>query len=135
MSLQPTPVLAPILALVASVGMQRSTTAKQSPRMLWQQLGPGAAQSFLNPDHGGHQDIDPACFDFLNRADVQVHQFSEALLRHRLSSSLTADVRSQLLQLPFDGQVTWHALLGRKSFLSVTAHWGVIDTAVKEISL
>jgi hypothetical protein len=135
MSLQAMTILEIILALVAPIGMQHSTAAKQSPRVLGQQFGPGAAQSLLKPDHGSHQHIDPARFDFLDRADVHIHQFGESFLGHGLSSSLTADVRAQLLQLPFDGQVTWHALLGRKSFLTVTAYWGVIDAAAKEIFL
>jgi len=104
-------------------------------KSLRQQFGPGAAQCLLKSDHSGHQDIDPSCFDLLDRADVEVHEFGETFLRHGLSSSLAADVCAQLLQLPFDGQVTWHALLGRKSFLTVTAHWGVIGAAVKEMSL
>ena len=104
-------------------------------KLLRQQFGPGAAQCLLESDHGGYQDIDPACFDFLDRADVEVHKFGETFLRHGLSGSLSANVRSQLLQLPLDSQVTWHALLGRKSFLTVTAQWGVIGAAATEISL
>lgn len=103
----------------------------QSQNILRQQPGPRAAQSFLKPDHGGHQDIDPACFDFLDSADVEVHEFGETFLRHGLLNSLAADVRAQLLQLPFDGQVSLHALLGRKSFLTVTAQWGVIGAAAR----
>jgi hypothetical protein len=104
-------------------------------KMSRQQFGPGTTQSLLKPDHGGYQDIDPARFDLLDRADVEVHQFGEAFLGHGLSGSLAADVRAQLLQLPLNGQVTWHALLGRESFLTVTAQWGVISAAAKKISL
>lgn len=129
------PILVVILALVASVGLECSTTERQSPRMLWQQFVPGTAQSLLEPDHGGYQDIDPARFDLLDRADVEVHQFGEVFLRHGLSGSFAADVRAQLLQLPFDNRVSWHALLGRESFLTVTAQWGVISAAAKKISL
>jgi hypothetical protein len=85
----------------------------------------------LEPDHGCYQDIDPARLDLLHGTDIEVHQFGEAFLRHGLSGSLAADVRAQLLQLPLNGQVSWHALLGRESFLTVTAQWGVIGAAAR----
>jgi hypothetical protein len=116
---------------------RRKAVNPSSPKRksLGQQLVPRAAQSLPKPDHGGHQDVDPARFDLLDRADVQVNQFGETFLRHGLSGSLAADVRAQLFQLPFDDQVMWHALLGRESFLTVTAQRGVIGAAAKEISL
>jgi len=106
-------------------------SSSQKRNSLRQQFVPRAAQSLLEPHHGGYQDIDPARFDLLDRADVEVHEFGEAFLRHWLLDSLAADVRAQLFQLPFDDQVTWHALLGRKSFLTVTAQWGVIGAAAR----
>jgi hypothetical protein len=111
--------------------MARRFTMCDPQKMLRKQPAPRAAQCLLKSDHGGHQDIDPARLDFLNRADVEVHEFGETFLRHGLLSSLAADVCAQLLQLPFDDQVTWHALLGRESFLTVTAYWGVIGAVVK----
>jgi hypothetical protein len=111
-------------------GRARNQLSKQG-KSLRQQFGPRAAQSFLEPYHGGHEDIDAARFDLLDRADVQFHQFGEAFLSHQLPGPLAANVRAQLLQLLLNGQVSWHALLGRKSLLTVTAHWGVIGTAAK----
>jgi hypothetical protein len=113
----------------------RSATVKPSPLTLRQQVVPRATQGFLKPDHGGHQDIDPARFDFLDSADVEVHEFRKTFLRHGPLNPFATDVRAQLLQLLFDAQVSRHALLGRKSFLTVTAQWGVIGAAAKEISL
>jgi hypothetical protein len=111
-------------------GRTRNQLSKKG-KSLRQQFGPRAAQSFLKPDHGSHQDVDAARFDFLDRADVQFHQFGEAFLSHQLPGPLAADVRAELFQLPLNGQVSWHALLGRESFLTVTAQWGVIRAAAK----
>ncbi len=92
--------------------------------MLRQQLGPRAAQSLLKPHYGGHQDVDPARFDLLDCTDVQVNQFGETFLCHGLSASLTADVCAQLFQLPFNGRISWHALLGRQSALDCNGPMG-----------
>lgn len=96
----------------------------QKGKPLRQQLGPGAAQCLLKPDDSGHQDVDPARLDLLDRADVQVNQFGEAFLRHGLSGSLAADVRTQLFQLPFNDRVSWHAPLGRQSALDCNGPMG-----------
>lgn len=101
--------------------MNQSSKKRKSLR---QQPVPWAAQSFLKPDHGGHQDIDPARLNLLNRADVQVNQFGESFLGHGLSGSLAADVRAQLLQLPFNNQVSLHAPLGRQSTLDCNGLMG-----------
>ena len=63
--------------------------------LLRKQFGPGAGQGALNAQDGRDQDVDVAGFDFLNRAEIQVGQFREALLGDCPGGSLTANITSQ----------------------------------------
>lgn len=62
---------------------------------------PGAIQGFLDAQHGCDQDVYAACFNFLNRADVQIGQFRQLFLGDRPRSPLAADVRAQLTENAF----------------------------------
>ena len=62
---------------------------------------PGAIQGFLDAQHGCDQDVYAACFNFLNRADVQIGQFRKIFLGDRPRSPLAADVCAQVLKNVF----------------------------------
>ncbi len=62
---------------------------------------PGAIQGFLNAHDGCDQDVYAACFNLLNRADVQIGQFRQIFLGDRPRSPLAADVCAQVLKNAF----------------------------------
>ena len=80
----------------------------------------------MNAQRRGQQNIHVACFDFLDRADVEVDQFGELLLRQSAAGAHATYILSECSQLLLLNSREGHAPLRRGSSLTRTAQRGVI---------
>ena len=95
------------------------------PVRIPQQIVPSTPQRLLEPHHGRQQDVDVAGLDFLDRPDVQIHQFGQFFLGDFPGHPLPANIAAESRYLCFLFGIERHAPLRRIFILTTTALWGV----------